>query len=426
MIRPTRRRLRTAFVASALLASVAACGGGDGRDSGGGRTAVRVQIEGEPEEIRVYEDVAREFERTHPDIDVRIVGVGQDEDHLAKLATSFAAGDPPDVFLVNYRDYAQFATRRAIEPVGDRLPPAERDQFFPQPLDAFTFDGELQCIPQNISSLVVYYNRALFRAAGLSHPAPTWSWEDFRAAAIALTKGEVRGVGLRPAIIRVAPFVWSNGGELVDDPQSPTRFTLDTPAARQALEFLLRLAHEDKVMPTAAERAAQPLLERFAAGKLGMFLSSRRDTPGFRELRGFDWDVASLPVAKQPAGILHSDAFCVSRAGKHKDAAFSFALYAGGKPGQEITALAGRTVPSVKELATGPYLELESPPEHGEVFVDGIPAIRRTPVIATWPEIEETAGELLTRAFADRSYSVDAFLRDLDARTRPLFAEARR
>ena len=38
---------------------------------------------------------------------------------------------------------------------------------------------------------------------------------------------DVYGLGVDPEIIRVAPFIWSNGGRLVDDETSPTRFALD-------------------------------------------------------------------------------------------------------------------------------------------------------------------------------------------------------
>ena len=42
------------------------------------------------------------------------------------------------------------------------------------------------CLPQNLSSLVVYYNRDLFDAAGVPYPEAGWTWDDFLAAAKAL------------------------------------------------------------------------------------------------------------------------------------------------------------------------------------------------------------------------------------------------
>ncbi|MDQ3985282.1 MAG: sugar ABC transporter substrate-binding protein [Actinomycetota bacterium] len=413
---------RSAVVTIALLLLAGCSGGGSAEGA-----TVEFQVAGDPEEIVVYESLVEEFEKRNPAITVKLIPVADKDDHLAKLVTSFTRGTPPDVFLVNFREYSQFVVRGALEPFGPHLDEAGIDlsDYYEQPVEAFTFDGELQCMPQNISSLVVYYNETLFKDAGLEFPPDRWSWAEFRATAIALTKGDVRGVGIEPSIIRLAPFVWSNGGELVDDLDTPTRFSLDEPAAREALEFFVRLVREDEVVPTEQEvTAAEDLESMFAAGKLSMLLSSRRDTPEFREIPQLRWDVAPLPQAERPAGILHSDAYCVSKGTDDLEAAVDFVAFATGEPGQTITALGGRTVPSLKSVATsGAFLNPIDPPSRSRVFLDGIPYIRRTPVIPTWPEIEDTAEEVLTKSFYEPGYTVDDAISELESTTASLFEE---
>ena len=415
---------RLAGVVVALLLVGTACTD-DGGAASGGKTTLVLQVSGEREETRVYHAVIDAFEDANPDIAVELVEVADKDDHLQKLTTSFAAGDAPDVFLVNFREYSQFVVRGAIEPFdnyyearGIRL-----EDYFSHPIEAFTYQDDLQCMPQNISSLVVYYNTKLFKQAGLAHPK-SWTWDQFRAAAIELTKGNVHGLGIDPEIIRIAPFVWSVGGDVVDDLGAPTHFTLDTPEARRALEFIVGLVRDDKVVPGEAELSAQDLETRFTTGKLAMLLSSRRDTPVFREVTGLEWDVAPLPVGDAPAGILHSDAYCISASSENIEEASKLVAYATGSDGQTITALAGRTVPSLKEVArSGAFLDPTQRPAHSQVFLQGIPTIRRTPVIPTWSEIEDLAEEFLTRLFYEDGYSMDDFLADLDAETRPLFEE---
>ncbi len=411
-------------VACLGLALVAACAPADTSGTG---NRIRVQVSGDPEETAVYERMVEAFEEENPDIDVNLVKVVDKDDHLAKLTTAFAGGDAPEVFLVNFREYSQFVVRDAIEPIEPLLDQegVSLDSYYPHPLDAFTYDDELQCMPQNISSLVVYYNLDLFDRAGLKPPAAGWGWEEFRQTAGALTQGDVHGLGIEPNIIRLAPFVWSNGGGIVDDLESPTRFTLEEPAAREAVQFVLSLVREDKVVPGEADIESHDLETRFAAGKLGMLLSSRRETPVFRELPELNWDVAPLPVGKEPAGVLHSDAYCISRGSDRLDAAVRFIAFATGRKGQTITALGGRTVPSLKEVSRSPaFLDPTRPPRHSRVFLDGIPYIQRTPVILTWPEIEDVSEEIFTRAFYEPGYTLDDALRELDAATRPLFEEA--
>lgn len=416
-------RIPLFLAAMGLTAACVSSAGGEGP------ATLRVQVSGETEETAVYDALARAYEEDNPNVDVEVVKVADKDDHLAKLATSFAAGKPPDVFLVNFREYSQFVVRGVVEPIDGHLQDIgiSKDDYYEAPMEAFTFGGRLQCMPQNISSLVVYYNRELFRRAGLRRPPANWSWEEFRKTALELTRGKIDGLGIEPNIIRIAPFVWSNGGDIVDDLEAPSRFTLDTPEAREALEFVVSLVRDDKVIPAETEVAAQDLETRFADGKLGMLLSSRRETPVFREVLGLDWDVAPLPVAEEPAGILHSDAYCVSAATDELDQAADFVGFATGREGQTITSLAGRTVPSLRSVSRSPaFLDPSQPPRHSEVFLNGIDNIRRTPVIPTWPEIEETAEEILTRAYYEPGYTIQDTLEELDNQTTPLFEEAAR
>ncbi|MDQ3958367.1 MAG: sugar ABC transporter substrate-binding protein [Actinomycetota bacterium] len=419
------RRYRS--IAAALPALVLLGGGcsSSGSAEDGETATIQVQVSGEPEETAVYSSIAEQFEKLNDDVRVEVIEVAEKDDHLARLTTSFAGGNPPDVFLVNFREYSQFVVRGAIEPMERHLDAVDTDDYFPQPLEAFTYDGELQCMPQNISSLVVYYNKAIFEAAGLPRPKEGWSWDDFRATARALTGGDVRGLGIEPTIIRLAPFVWSAGGEIVDDPESPASLDLDNPGAREALEFIVSLVRDDGVVPTADEVAAQDLETRFVTGKLGMLLSSRRDTPAFREVAGLDWDVAPLPVGREPAGILHSDAYCIAAGSDAVDDAAAFVRFATGEEGETLGALSGRTVPSLISVAnSGAFLDPVQPPRHSEVFLDGIPSIRRTPVLPTWPEIEDIAEQVLIRAFYEEGYTIDEAIHDLDEETRDLFEEA--
>ncbi|MGH2748979.1 MAG: ABC transporter substrate-binding protein, partial [Actinomycetota bacterium] len=144
-------RKRVGTLIATLLAFSACSSGGD---------AIRFQVSAEVEEAAVYEALVSAFEKDHPEIDVELVPVANKDDHLARLSTLFAAGNPPEVFLVNFREYSQFVARGAIEPVADHIGDhgIDPDDYFDEPIEAFTYDGVLQCMPQNISSLVVYYN----------------------------------------------------------------------------------------------------------------------------------------------------------------------------------------------------------------------------------------------------------------------------
>jgi ABC-type glycerol-3-phosphate transport system substrate-binding protein len=168
-----------------------------------------------------------------------------------------------------------------------------------------------------------------------SHPGSAFA----PAAADALAREErlgLAGLGL-PAALAVSGLV------------EPVR--VDTPEGLGALQAFFALRDQHLVIPSDQEREAEDEETRFLNGRLAMVFSSRRSTPSFWTITAFDWDIAPLPKHEEPAGILHSDAYCLTRASQEKDAAWRFMEFALGPEGQRITAQSGRTVPSLKEVA---------------------------------------------------------------------------
>jgi multiple sugar transport system substrate-binding protein len=393
-----------AILATALLA--AGCGGAE---TAATPQTIRLLVFGAPEELRAYRTLVDAYAKASSGAQVQLVEASDREDLITRLATSIAGGSPPDVFLMNYRFYGQFAAKNAVEPLEDRLAKStvvKLADLYPQATEAFQWQGRQLCLPQNVSSLAVYYNRTLFQKFGVAEPKNGWTWNDLVTTATTMTRNAsgaivrgteseggsarvaVYGLGVEPTLIRIAPLVWSAGGQFVDD-----------------------------------ERKAEDDETRFSNGRLAMLLSSRRVTTTFRTVTDFEWDVAPMPMyGKQQAGILHSDAYCITSGSKAKDAAWRFLEYAIGAEGQRIVAATGRTVPSNMEVSRSPaFLDPAQPPRNARVFLDAVPTIRRVPTISTWPEIEDATGGILENALY-RGDKLDDVIRQLDEQTRPIFA----
>jgi multiple sugar transport system substrate-binding protein len=421
-------RISRVFPFLALFAVLAACAVAPGA---GRPEPITFMIFGDTGEKAAYEALVAAFTARHPDIPVTLLHIPGQSDYRKRLGVDFAAGTPADVVLLNYRRYAAFAAKGALEPLGpylDRSDLISVADFYPETIAPFVWEGQLMCIPQNLSSLVVYYNRDLFRAAGLAEPADDWTWADFLAAAQALTQDtdgdgaiDQYGLGTEVSIFRVAPFIWQNGGELVDDPAAPTRLALDTPAAREAIQWFVDLQVVHGVAPDAVAEAAEDSESRFLNGRLGMFLNSRRGVPTYRTISSFDWDVAPLPQGKQRAGILHADAYCMPSVAKQKDAIWTFIEFANAPEGQHLIAASGRTVPSLRAVAESPtFLDPGARPARNHVFLDVIPYIRSVPVMEGWVDIEEITAVELERAFYGQA-GVDEVIRTAIERAQPFF-----
>lgn len=392
---------------------------------------ISFMVFGDPAERQAYLELVAAFHEAHPEISVELIHIPSPREYRTRLATEFAAGSPPDVTLMNYRRYSAFAANGLLEPVEPYLAGSELIQpedFYRITIDAFTWDGEITCIPQNISSLVVYYNQDLFDAASLPYPADGWTWDDFVQTAVALTQDfdndgtvDQYGLGVEPSLYRLVPFVWQNGAPIVNNDEFPTRLTLTRPPAQAALQWFVDLRQVHGVVPGRVEEAAMDNESRFIAGSTAMYLNSRRGTPTYREIEGFVWDVAPLPRNQEVAGVLHSDAYCLSRTTENKDAAWTFIEFANSPTGQTIIAGSGRTVPSLTAVAESPaFLDPNQLPARSRVWLDTIPTLRLVPIISSWEEIEGTASEEIERAFyGDISVEEAAVL--IDMRTEEYF-----
>ena len=394
---------------------------------------VTFMIFGDPAEKAAYESLVAAFEAKQAEIDVSLIYVPDQRDYRKRMGADFAAGTPADIVLINYRRYAAFAAKGVLEPLAPYLDASDvikESEFYPESTRPFYWHGKLMCIPQNLSSLVVYYNKRLFDEAGIAYPAADWTWDDFLATAKALTRdtdGDGRtdqfGLGTEASIFRLAPFIWQAGGDLVDDYAAPTRLTLDTPEAKAATQWFVDLQVVHKVAPDEVEEKSEDSETRFQNGRLGMFLNSRRGVPSYREISGFDWDVAPLPQGSRRAGILHADAYCMPKANQHKEATWRFIEFANSAEGQTIIARSGRTVPSLKAVAESPaFMDPAAKPASNNVFLDVIPYIRGVPVMASWVDIESTVGEELERAYYGQ-IDVDEFVAVATERTRKYFGD---
>jgi multiple sugar transport system substrate-binding protein len=376
-------------------------------------------VSGEPADVEAYAMVVRAFEAAHPDVTVQMDQIPSAGDFHTKMAAAFAAGDPPDVMTVGYRYLGKYAARGVLEVLEPRMAASQTVQpsaFYPQALEAYRVDGQVVCVPINISSSVIYYNKDLFDRAAIAYPQPDWTWADFVATARALTldtdgDGQVDQWGFDTVndIRRLAPFVWQHGGEIVDDLEKPTRLTLDSPAAVEALQWFVDLQLKEHVRPGKEEAAAVDPDERFMEGKLAMDMGSRVATAQFLAIQGFTWDVAPLPRDQGPAAVLHSEAYCMAAASLVKDAAWSFIEFASGEPGQTIAAKAGRTVPSMISVAQSPaFLSPNQPPANDQAWIEQITCMRRLPSFANWGNVEKIVNNEIEQAVYGDVTAADA------------------
>ena len=118
-----------------------------------------------------YEALIETFNDTHEDIQVTMEV--QPWDTISQtLPSAWATGQGPDLATPNFdpnvmANYLDAGSVLELDAVGDGETQINTDKLFPAAIDAFTVDGKLYAVPANVATLQLYYNKALFEAAGL-------------------------------------------------------------------------------------------------------------------------------------------------------------------------------------------------------------------------------------------------------------------
>jgi len=149
---------------------------------------IKYMMWGSPEELAVWQTIVDEFQVAHPEIHVT-VDVSDWDSYWDKLQTLFAGGTPPDVFAMDAPLFPDWQSRGVLlnmQPYIDAAP-GFLDGIYPVTLQVYQRDDGYYGLPRDFQTIVLYYNKDMFDAAGMKYPDDTWTMDDLKAAAKALT-----------------------------------------------------------------------------------------------------------------------------------------------------------------------------------------------------------------------------------------------
>lgn len=401
------------FLVAVAAAFIAMMWTGGGRASSWRRDANELIFTGwgGPEEKAVFSTLVQEFMRLHPEIKIRYIVVPQN--YMQKLQIMMAGGTPPDVFYIPDGDFPAFVVKETMAPLTEFVKNSDvikEDEFWPSALSRYRYDGHnlgrgtLYALPKDIGPFAMYYNKDLFRKAGLPYPSATepMTWDEAVVVWKKLTianprmKGVIDQFGV--AAFPMEAAVWSNGGEFLS-PDGRAFVMADDPRTIEAIQWVADLALKYECAPSPRQSQSYNPGPMFDTGKLACFFTGRWGVPHFRTLP-FDWDVAPIPVSprtKKLAGWSGSVGLAISKTCPNKDAAWKFIEFISGPHGQSVQSLQGFQIPNQRYLAnTDVFLQKDKRPQHAEVFIPA--AMAQRPGMATLAPNNEWLNEFHQRA----------------------------
>lgn len=427
-----RRALTIGATLAALSLGLAACGwgststgsgakaSGDASSAAGGGEAVEISyftFSAAPDHLEDLDAIVEAFEAENPDVTVNVETAAYDE-YFTSLQTAIAGGVAPDTFELNYENFVTYAESGSLlELAADSFDAAT---YAGDSLAAFSRNGTQYGLPASFSTVVLFYNKDLFEAAGVETPTADWTWEDEDAAARALTDLDAGVYGdFQPVqFFEFYKTLQQAGGEFFDADGNPA---FNGPEGVRAAEWLVGKA--GRTMPTTAEIGDTPDFDTnlFKEGKLAMWHNGIWQFSGLQDVP-FEWDVVVEPGSEQKASAVFQNAAAVSATTENADAATRWVSFLTGSDVTAETRIASswELPPVADETILAGYLEQPVPANRQAVF-DSLEAIALPPVIVAQAEMQDAVTEQLGEAAAGRK-SVQQALDDAAAAVAELAA----
>jgi len=329
--------MRRGITATALVATLAlaatACG--DDEESGGksstgelSGTVTWWDTSTVGSEDKVFKKLAEDFETEHPDVDVTYVNVpfGEAQNKFKNAAQSGSGA--PDVIRSEVAWTPEFADLGYLAPLDGTAALKDEKDFVPQAAASTKYKDKTYAVPQVIDSLGIFYNKKLFKEAGVE--VPTTIAELKTVSKTIKDKTGKTGLYLRgDDAYWFLSFLYGEGGDLVD--AKGKTVTVDDPAGVKAMEVVKDLV-DSGAATTDATDGWENMQAAFKDGEVAMMINGPwaiADTYGGAQFK----DKANLGVAPVPAGSAGQGApqgghnLAVYAGSKNLDASYAFLEY---------------------------------------------------------------------------------------------------
>lgn len=289
----------------------------------------------------VYTQRLALFHEANPNITVELLYTP--DNYSQRVQTMIAGGESSDIIQLA-EDVHGYSDRGQLLGLNAYLEFAEVDleARFGTLHEQYMLGGELYALPDRGGAMILYYNLDIFDAAGIDYPTADWTWDNFLAAAQALTivddDGEVSQYGFAAGGWWPwwMSFIYQNGGRILDEEGNPT---VNTPEVIEALQFYTDLMYEYGVAPDPEDYAnmgfgwgqPDPL---FAQGGTAMKLTGIWNFASLRNVPDLNWDIAPVWQNVERGTVSFGSGLAVSADTEHPEEAFAVIEFLTSAPGQ--------------------------------------------------------------------------------------------
>ncbi|MBR1754734.1 sugar ABC transporter substrate-binding protein [bacterium] len=324
---------------------------------------------GSQTEIEILTPMLKEFERQNPSIKIELMHIPQN--YFQKIHLLFASNSAPDVVFINNLYLPFFANAGVLNPITNY--PQETE---PKALAALSFDNQIYAVPRDISVLVLFRNKDLFKKCKVDLDNTDLDFEKFLSLTQKFKSCNVFGISFEenPPLFYL-PYLMSNGGGILSDDTKTNIF--DSKNSQKGVKFYTDLRTKYHVAPTASESANMTMAQLFLNGKLAMHLTGHWLVPKYEQEAKFDWDTITFPKGDVGSVVsLDASGWAISKSSKHKKEAQKLIEFLSSKENILKFTQSGLIVPARKDILNGEF----QTKSFNKAFVNAIKTAKPTPV----------------------------------------------
>ena len=254
---------------------------------------------------KIIDQYASDFNKENPSYKVVPVYAGTYQETIVKALTAHKSGKPPAAGILLSTDTFTLADEDAIVPI-DNFVKTDEDRawlksFFPAFLLNGQFGGKTWGVPFQRSTVVMYWNKDLFKQAGLDPNKPPQNWKELVSMGQKLTKKDANGNVTQWGVQVPSSgfpywlfqgFSTQNGAILANAEGNEVKY--DDPKVIAALQFWVDLSRKYGIHPPGiVEWGTTP--RDFMERKAAIIWTTTGNLTNIRSNAKFDFGVAMLP-----------------------------------------------------------------------------------------------------------------------------------
>ncbi|MCS5487232.1 sugar ABC transporter substrate-binding protein [Curtobacterium flaccumfaciens pv. beticola] len=241
------------------------------------------------------------------------------ENYFTKLSTQLSGGSAQCVVSMQSLRAANYTS--SLLPLDElaKQDGLDLSAFDSTALDGMKVDGKLYGLPYDTGPIMMFYNRDLFKQAGVDEPKPGWTVDQFEAAGAALKAKGITEFGSTVSDLNLESMIYGyNGGRVITEGGK-----IDATDAKfaEGLDWLGSLVK--KGYATQASSDSSQSSNDFAAGKVAMYTDGPWSLISQKAKVQFDLGVTTLPSGTSgPSTFAAGSGFGISKQCKYPEQAF--------------------------------------------------------------------------------------------------------